>query len=123
MRHPWKVSLAGAAVTLALAGGAYAVLEHGARPQRLVSSLGMRFEPNVGQADPRVAFVSRGAGYTMLMTRTGAVLKLARPGPHGATREAVVGMTYRGANAHPRLSVRGRQAGVSNYLGSRRSVT
>jgi hypothetical protein len=38
-----------------------------------------RFEPNLGQADRQVRFLSRGQGYTMLMTGTGAVLKLGTP--------------------------------------------
>src|SRR4051812_36234674 len=89
MRYAGKISLAGATVTLAIAAGAYiAVVHDTTRPRPVAAGAGMRFEPNVGQADPRVAFVSRGAGYTMLMTRTGAVLKLARPGPRGAAREA-----------------------------------
>ena len=42
-------------------------------------ALPLRFEPNVGQADDGVMFLSQGHGYTMLLTRTGAVLKLGKP--------------------------------------------
>lgn len=52
-----------------------------ARDSDAVSAL--RFEPNVGQTDRRVRFVSRGPGYTLLITRTGAVLKLSRPARQG----------------------------------------
>ena len=85
----------------------------------------LRFEPNLGQADRRVRFVSRGDGYTLLMTRAGAILKLGRPAPHGnslhrlsSTRapEAAVGMRFLGANPRVRLAASGRVAGVSNYL-------
>jgi hypothetical protein len=43
------------------------------------AALAPRFEPNVGQAGEQVRFLSRGQGYTMLMTGTGAVLRLGRP--------------------------------------------
>ena len=39
------------------------------------AALPPRFEPNLGQADQRVRFLSRGQGYTLLMTRTGARLR------------------------------------------------
>src|SRR4051794_24939310 len=69
------------------------------------AALGLRVEPNVGQSDPRVDFVSGGSGYTLLTTRSGAVLKLtsrprdgARPAP---ARESVLGLRFLGARAHP----------------------
>ena len=37
------------------------------------AALAPRFEPNLGQADEQVRFLSRGQGYTMLMTGNGAV--------------------------------------------------
>jgi hypothetical protein len=39
----------------------------------------LSFETNVGQIDPRVRFLSRGNGYTLFFTLTGAVLSLSRP--------------------------------------------
>jgi hypothetical protein len=42
-------------------------------------ALPLRFEPNVGQADDGDDFLSRGRGFALLMTRTGAVLKLRNP--------------------------------------------
>jgi hypothetical protein len=89
-------------------------------------ALPLRFEPNVGQADERVTFLSRGHGYTLLMTRTGAVLKLGKPAerdtrPPGHMRskpaeQAVIGLTFEGANRDPLVAGRGRLEGVSNYL-------
>jgi hypothetical protein len=89
-------------------------------------ALPLRFEPNVGQADERVTFLSRGHGYTVLMTRTGAVLKLGKPAerdtrPPGHMRskpaeQAVIGLTFEGANRDPLVAGRGRLEGVSNYL-------
>jgi len=37
------------------------------------------FEPNLGQADPRAKFLSRGRGYTLFLTKDGAVLALQKP--------------------------------------------
>jgi hypothetical protein len=89
-------------------------------------ALPLRFEPNVGQADDGVTFLSRGHGYTMLLTRTGAVLKLGRPAerdtrPPGhltskPTEQAVIGLRFQGANPDPLVAGRGRLEGVSNYL-------
>jgi Beta-propeller repeat len=88
--------------------------------------LPLRFEPNVGQADEQVTFLSRGHGYTMLMTRTGAVLKLGRsakpdtrPSGHPTskpTEQAIIGLTFVGANPDPVVAGRGRLESVSNYL-------
>src|SRR2546428_4951676 len=39
----------------------------------------LSFEPNQGQADSRVKFISRGRGYTLFLTSTDAVLSLRRP--------------------------------------------
>ena len=88
--------------------------------------LPLRFEPNVGQADEQVTFLSRGHGYTMLMTRTGAVLKLGRsakpdtrPSGHPTskpTEQAILGLTFVGANPDPVVAGRGRLKSVSNYL-------
>src|SRR5262249_38103802 len=38
--------------------------------------LPLSFEPNQGQSDPRVKFLSRGAGYTLFLVPDGAVFKL-----------------------------------------------
>ena len=67
-----------------------------------VAAQGLRFEPNVGQSDPRVDFVSRGPGYTLLTTRDGALVKLAgRPREHGRPGPgSVVGLRFVGASPH-----------------------
>ncbi|MDA2929078.1 SBBP repeat-containing protein [Acidobacteria bacterium AH-259-O06] len=39
----------------------------------------LHFEANQGQTDPRVKFLSRGRGYTLFLTPTGAVLTLRKP--------------------------------------------
>jgi hypothetical protein len=75
------------------------------------AALPLRFEPNLGQTDARVAYLSRGRDYALLMTQRGAVLKLAR----AVGREAVLGLEFVGANRRPKISGRGRLAGVSHY--------
>ena len=40
----------------------------------------LSFEPNLGQADPRVKFLSRGPGYTLFLTEDEAVVALRKSG-------------------------------------------
>jgi uncharacterized protein (TIGR03437 family) len=80
------------------------------RQQRLKQSVleaRLRFEANQGQTDPRVKFVSRGPGYTMLLSGDGAILNL-RGGP--------VRMTLRGASPSAAADGVDPLPGVSNYL-------
>jgi hypothetical protein len=128
-------AVVGTAAALGLAALAVApVLPTGTRPaapppagadRAAAAALVPRFEPNLGQADRQVRFLSRGQGYTMLMTGTGAVLKLGtppqrRPGSAAKltrpTEQAVIGLTFEGANPDPVVTGDGRLAGVSNYL-------
>ena len=46
----------------------------------------LSFEANRGQTDPGVQFVSRGAGYTLFLTSTEAVLALRRASPETTHR-------------------------------------
>jgi hypothetical protein len=41
--------------------------------------LPLSFEANVGQTDPQVQFLSRGSGYSLFLTATGAVISLGQP--------------------------------------------
>ena len=43
-------------------------------------NLPLSFEPNAGQTDARVKFISRGAGYSLVLTPREAVFTLSRPG-------------------------------------------
>jgi hypothetical protein len=66
--------------------------------------LPLSFEPNEGQADGEVKFVSRGSGYTLLLTGTEAVLQL---------RNADFGM--RNANsANPQGEARNSKSEIRN---------
>jgi hypothetical protein len=61
------------------------------------TTLPMSFEPNVGQTDGEVQFLTRGRGYTVFLTRDEAVLALDHGGERsdaaGAKREPVPGAT------------------------------
>lgn len=109
--------------SLVAAGGSLRSVSAGRAVTRAAaaSALPLRFERNVGQTDRRVEFLSRGAGYTFLMTRKGAVLKLSSRAKRSrrVAREAVVGLNFAGANRHPGVEGLGLLPGVSNYLRGR----
>ncbi len=56
------------------AGGPVASPERAADSKAVRPSLPLAFEPNHGQFDPQVRFVSRGRGYTLFLTDTEAVI-------------------------------------------------
>jgi hypothetical protein len=107
------------AVAFLLPGSAYrmAATTSPARPQVMdaYGKLPLSFEANQGQTDPRVKFLSRGAGYTLFLTQDSAVLALRAKDKTQATN-AVLRMKLQGANAH--ASVAGAQPlpGKSNYF-------
>ncbi len=74
----------------------------------------LRFEPNVGQYDPRVRFVAHGANYTLYLIAAGAVFMFS-PVQAGATGR-VVRWSVVGADVHARLLPEGRLPGASNYF-------
>lgn len=83
-----------------------------AGPGKTLGKLPVRFEANVGQTDPEVEFLARGSGYTVFLTRTAAVLSLARPGSADVVR-----LSLAGGNEHPELVGLERLEGHSNYYG------
>ena len=54
----------------------------------LLSQLPLIFEPNQGQTDPSVKFVSRGVGYSLFLDSTGAVLAMRTAQPASVGRSA-----------------------------------
>src|ERR1035438_5074116 len=88
--------------------------------------LPLSFEPNQGQSAAQVKFLSRGSGYTLLLTDSAAILKLRNkscgpPSPSRATRpepcsSAEVAFQLAGANGAPRVSGEDPQEGHSNYF-------
>jgi hypothetical protein len=96
-----------------------------ANSARVVENYGrlpLSFEANSGQADGQVRFLSRGEGYSVFLTASGAVLSFhglnsPTPGtPAAQMRTGVVRMALRGAN--PRVLVAGKDKlpGTSNYF-------
>ena len=53
-------------------------------PAQAYGQLPLSFEANQGQTDPQVAYLARGAGYTLFLTPAEAVLRLHAPGDAGA---------------------------------------
>src|SRR5437870_4840495 len=74
--------------------------------------LPLSFEANQGQADPSVDFLSRGAGYSLFLSPSEAVLAL-QP---GAKAPDVLTMQVVGARTSSRSVGLDRMSGVSNYL-------
>jgi uncharacterized protein (TIGR03437 family) len=73
--------------------------------------LPLSFEPNRGQTDRRVQFVSRGAGYTIFLSPTSATFALRR-----TAESAVVRMDLLGANSGLAMEPQDKLPGVANYL-------
>lgn len=76
-------------------------------------SLPLSFEANQGQAARDVMYLSRGQGYTLFLTGTEAVLRLAAEKPRSG---AVVRMKLEGAAAKPRVEGLGPLPGRSHYF-------
>jgi hypothetical protein len=92
-------------------------------------NLPLSFEPNRGQTDPRVKFLSRVGNRTLWLTSDEAVLAVGRPsrraGPDAkraaAVKEnqiapAVLRMKFVGANSSPTIEGEARQSGTVNYF-------
>jgi Beta-propeller repeat len=68
----------------------------------------LSFEPNQGQTDAQVKFLSRASGYTLFVTAREAVF--------AAQDGSVERMTLMGANPSPRFEPLEKQSGISNYF-------
>src|SRR5579863_1597918 len=80
----WLTFVVATLATPVLAQGPPSFNEHpppGGAVQAMQTFVGlpMTFEANEGQSDARVKFLSRGAGYTLFLTESEAVLSLAQP--------------------------------------------
>jgi hypothetical protein len=94
------------------------------RMSEAYGKLPLYFEANRGQTDQRVKFLSRGAGHTLFLTSTEAVLVLAKRQPavkgKPEARDKVTGtvlqMSFLGANPQARVMGREERAGKANYF-------
>jgi hypothetical protein len=117
--------LANKDLTVSPAAQAQIAAEYGKLP--------LTFEPNQGQSDKPVKFLSRGEGYTLFLTRDEAVLSLRRAPERQLDREsaahlkpidfkptnqnaAVLRMKLVNANTSVSISGVGEQEGKSNYF-------
>ncbi len=73
--------------------------------------LPLGFEPNQGQTDARVRFISRGAGYAIFLSPTSATFAL-----HGSQESAVVRMDLLGADSKAAIEAQDKLPGITNYL-------
>jgi hypothetical protein len=83
-----------------------------ARVEEGLRALPMSFEPNLGQTDSRVQFLSRGAGHTLFLASGEAVLALAG----GDRPEKVLRIGLAGSNPSPRAEGREALPGRSHYF-------
>jgi hypothetical protein len=106
----------------AVAGGSVAANRNDASARLLAlaayGKIPLTFEENSGQTDPRVKFLTRGAGYTVFLTDRGATLRLegpsAEPGKRGS--QAVVRLALAGSNSHTVSHPVGRQVAHASYF-------
>jgi len=83
------------------------------KPTVNYAKLPLSFEPNQGQADPRVQFLSRGKGYSLFLTSKEAVLTLEQPDQQ---RPDTLRMQLTGANPHSQPTGQEKLAGIVNYF-------
>src|SRR4051812_8376797 len=72
-----------------------------ARP--VFGALPLAFEPNLGQVDERIRYISRGSGYALLLTNEAALIKLEKRSGTSVTR-TVVASTFAGGARDAQLS-------------------
>ena len=75
--------------------------------------LPLHFEPNVGQADANVRFLSRGSGYALFLTQSETVAVLRSP----SARESVVRLRFVDANDHAPAAGERLTGGATNDFG------
>ena len=98
------------------------------RIETTYGNLPLSFEPNRGQTDPRVKFLSRAGHRTLWLTNDEAVLAVGRRSRvdragekqeiarKGQIAPAVLRMRFVGANGNPKITGESRQQGTVNYF-------
>ena len=102
------------------------------RMKNALNKLPISFEPNRGQVDRKVKFLSRGNGYSLMLSSNEALLSLSRPikatkerttaasgersDRSGDGSKAVIRMKLAGANSNPRIEGLDELPGKVNYF-------
>lgn len=91
------------------------------RARRAFATMPLAFEANRGQVDAEVKYLARGQGFTLFLTRHGAVFDLRAPASREGTAKrsapaAAVLLDPVGASARPRLEGRRHQRATSSYF-------
>ncbi len=84
------------------------------RTHAALANLALSFEPNLGQVDPRVKFFSRGRGYTLILTKDQAILRIERP--MAKNENALVRLRLVGAKLDAEVTGRDELPGKANYF-------
>jgi hypothetical protein len=79
-----------------------------------LAGLPLSFEPNLGQVDPRVKFLSRGRGYTLFLTKDQAILRIERR--KAKSENELVHLRLVGAKSDAEVTGRDELPGKSNYF-------
>jgi hypothetical protein len=82
-------------------------------PQSAYGRLPLYFEPNVGQFDPRVRYVTRGSGYTLFLTDSETAMVFSGG---GREKQAAVRMKLVGARSPARWEALEKQPAIGNYF-------
>ena len=82
----------------------------------ILGKLPLIFEPNQGQADPRVKFLAHGAGYSLFLDTASAVLSMQTAHPSQGRSEQLVRMKLVGANPAAVTAGTDPLPGKSNYI-------
>jgi hypothetical protein len=78
--------------------------------------LPLAFVSNAGQTEARVRYSAQGAGYSVFLTRSEAVLALERPQLNGKRKAVALGLRFLGANRHAAIRAEAPGQGRVNYL-------
>ncbi|MGA2076812.1 MAG: hypothetical protein ABSH52_25270, partial [Terriglobia bacterium] len=79
-----------------------------------LAGLPLSFEPNLGQVDPRVKFLSRGRGYTLFLTKDQAILRIQRR--KAKSENELVHLRLVGAKPDAEVTGRDELQGRANYF-------
>jgi uncharacterized repeat protein (TIGR01451 family) len=116
-RHSQKAQVPASPIPLSTAFASRAAAQVKPDAKAVLGGLPLVFEPNQGQANPEVRFLASGAGYSLLLNESGAVLALQTAPKSGRpVGEQFVRMKLAGADPAAVISGTGPLPGKSNYF-------